>query len=144
MSQFGTVVVKIGSSLLVDQDGSVRRDWLAGLVEDIVMRRASGQQVILVSSGAIALGARKLALPKGGRASLEDAQAAAATGQIALSQGGLMPYREDVAAGDVKYGTFKSVTDAVGADNVLFISPNKDALVGLDESLARWKKALGR
>jgi len=65
-------------------------------------------------------------------------------GQIALSQGGLMPYRDDVAASDVKYGTFKSVTDAVGADNVLFISPNKDALVGIDESLAHWKKALGR
>src|SRR6185369_15424620 len=43
------------------------------------------QQIVIVSSGAIALGARRLGLPKGGRASLEDAQAAAATGQIALS-----------------------------------------------------------
>jgi glutamate 5-kinase len=80
------LIVKIGSSLLVDDEGNVQREWLTGLVEDIVIRRASGQQVILVSSGAIALGARKLGLPKGGRASLEDAQAAAATGQIALSQ----------------------------------------------------------
>jgi glutamate 5-kinase len=80
------LIVKLGSSLLVDQQGGVRREWLAGLVEDIVTRRASGQQVIIVSSGAIALGARKLGLEKGGRASLEDAQAAAATGQIALSQ----------------------------------------------------------
>lgn len=80
------LIVKIGSSLLVDPDGSVRREWLAGVVEDIVTRRAGGQQVIIVSSGAIALGARRLGLPKGGRASLEDAQAAAATGQIALSQ----------------------------------------------------------
>jgi glutamate 5-kinase len=84
-AQCQRLVVKVGSSLLVDVDGSVRREWLAGLVEDIVSRRASGQQIILVSSGAIALGARKLGLPKGGRASLEDAQAAAATGQITLS-----------------------------------------------------------
>jgi glutamate 5-kinase len=81
------VIIKIGSSLLVDADGSLKRDWLATLVEDIVARRAAGQQIILVSSGAIALGARKLGLEKGGRASLEDAQAAAATGQIVLSQG---------------------------------------------------------
>jgi glutamate 5-kinase len=80
------LVVKIGSSLLVDPAGEVRRDWLATLVADIADRKAAGQQIIIVSSGAIALGARRLNLPKGGRASLEDAQAAAATGQIALSQ----------------------------------------------------------
>jgi glutamate 5-kinase len=85
-AQCQRLIIKVGSSLLVDADGGVRREWLAGLVEDIVTRRASGQQIIIVSSGAIALGARKLGLPKGGRASLEDAQAAAATGQIALSQ----------------------------------------------------------
>lgn len=80
------LVIKIGSALLVDADGSVRRDWVAGIVSDIADRRAAGQQIAVVSSGAIALGARRLGLPKGGRASLEDAQAAAATGQIALSQ----------------------------------------------------------
>ncbi|WP_419827728.1 glutamate 5-kinase [Sphingomonas sp.] len=80
------LVVKIGSSLLVAPDGRVRRDWLAGIVADVAARRAAGQRIILVSSGAIALGARRLGLPGGGRASLEDAQAAAATGQIALSQ----------------------------------------------------------
>ncbi len=80
------LIVKIGSSLLVGPDGTVRRDWLAGLVNDIAARRSAGQQIIIVSSGAIALGARRLGLVKGGRASLEDAQAAAATGQIALSQ----------------------------------------------------------
>ncbi|MBC7520021.1 MAG: glutamate 5-kinase [Sandarakinorhabdus sp.] len=79
------LVVKIGSSLLVDGAGSVRRDWLASVVDDIAVRRAAGQQVIIVSSGAIALGARRLKLEKGGRASLEDAQAAAAVGQVALS-----------------------------------------------------------
>ena len=80
------IVIKIGSSLLVDPAGEVRRDWLATLVTDVAMRRARGDEIIIVSSGAIALGARKLGLAKGGRASLEDAQAAAATGQIALSQ----------------------------------------------------------
>lgn len=80
------IVVKIGSALLVDPAGEVRREWLAGVVADIADRIAAGQHVAVVSSGAIALGARRLKLPKGGRASLEDAQAAAATGQIALSQ----------------------------------------------------------
>ncbi|HEX8300973.1 glutamate 5-kinase [Sphingomonas sp.] len=80
------LIVKIGSALLVDPDGSVRRDWLAGIAKDIAERTRTGQQVAVVSSGAIALGARRLNLAKGGRASLEDAQAAAAVGQIALSQ----------------------------------------------------------
>jgi len=79
------LVVKIGSSLLVDPVGAVRRDWLAGVVSDIAQRRAAGQQIVIVSSGAIALGARRLGLDKGGRASLEDAQAAAAVGQVALA-----------------------------------------------------------
>ncbi|MBA2933461.1 glutamate 5-kinase [Sphingomonas sp. CGMCC 1.13654] len=80
-----TLVVKIGSALLVTPDGHVRRDWLAGVVANLAERHAAGQKIIVVSSGAIALGARRLGLPGGGRASLEDAQAAAATGQIALS-----------------------------------------------------------
>ncbi len=79
------LIVKIGSALLVDPAGAVRRGWLEGVVADIAARRAAGQQIAIVSSGAIALGARRLGLPKGGRATLEDAQAAAATGQIALS-----------------------------------------------------------
>ncbi|KHA64708.1 hypothetical protein NI18_07260, partial [Sphingomonas sp. Ant20] len=49
------LIVKIGSALLVDPDGSVRRDWLAGLVADIAARTREGQQVAIVSSGAIAL-----------------------------------------------------------------------------------------
>ncbi|MBB5705249.1 glutamate 5-kinase [Sphingopyxis panaciterrulae] len=80
------LIVKIGSALLVDPAGAVRRDWLAGIAADIGERTKAGQQVAVVSSGAIALGARRLGLTKGGRATLEDAQAAAATGQIALSQ----------------------------------------------------------
>lgn len=80
------LIVKIGSALLVDPNGGVRRAWLEGVAADIADHIAAGRQVAVVSSGAIALGARRLKLPKGGRASLEDAQAAAATGQIALSQ----------------------------------------------------------
>ncbi len=79
------LVVKIGSSLLVTPGGELRRDWLSGVLDDIAGRHAAGQSVIIVSSGAIALGARRLGLGKGGRASLEDAQAAAACGQIMLS-----------------------------------------------------------
>ncbi|HEX4695817.1 glutamate 5-kinase [Sphingomonas sp.] len=80
------VVVKVGSSLLVTPEGEVRREWLGSLAGDIAIAAKAGQQIAVVSSGAIALGARRLKLARGGRASLEDAQAAAATGQIALSQ----------------------------------------------------------
>ncbi|BAV66004.1 glutamate 5-kinase [Sphingobium cloacae] len=85
-AQIRRLVIKIGSALLVDPQGQVREHWLRTLVADVAERRAAGQQIIIVSSGAIALGARRLKLPKGGRGSLEDAQAAAAAGQIALSQ----------------------------------------------------------
>jgi glutamate 5-kinase len=78
------LVVKVGSSLLVD-GGGVRRAWLEGLVAEIAEARQRGQDVIVVCSGAIALGASRLGLEKGGRGSLADAQAAAAVGQIALS-----------------------------------------------------------
>lgn len=80
------MIVKVGSSLLVSAGGEVRQDWLATLAADIAAAHRAGQCIAIVSSGAIALGARRLGLAKGGRASLEDAQAAAATGQIALSQ----------------------------------------------------------
>ena len=60
------IVVKVGSALLVDQEtGQLRRAWLTGLVEDLLRLRARGQQVILVSSGAIALGRRELGLAPG-------------------------------------------------------------------------------
>jgi glutamate 5-kinase len=78
------LVIKVGSALLVGPEG-VRRAWLTGLVAEIAEARARGQDVIVVSSGAIALGAATLGLEKGGRGSLADAQASAAVGQIALS-----------------------------------------------------------
>jgi glutamate 5-kinase len=57
------VVVKIGSTLLVDRDtGALNSDWLRGLAEDVAALRASGPQVILVSSGSIALGRGVLGL----------------------------------------------------------------------------------
>ena len=78
------LVVKVGSSLLV-AGGAARRAWLGTLVAEIAAARGRGQDVIVVSSGAIALGAATLGLEKGGRGSLADAQAAAAVGQIALA-----------------------------------------------------------
>ncbi len=79
------LVIKLGSALLVDSAGDVRRDWLATLIADVADMRRAGTEVIIVSSGAIALGARRLGLVDGGRSSLDDAQASAAAGQIVLS-----------------------------------------------------------
>jgi glutamate 5-kinase len=78
------IVVKIGSALLVG-GGAAREAWLGRMAGDLAMLRQAGAQVIVVSSGAIALGAARLGLAKGGRGSLADAQAAAAVGQIALA-----------------------------------------------------------
>ncbi len=79
------VVVKVGSALLVDADkGRLNRQWLASLAADVARLRARGQDVILVSSGAIALGRRHLKLEPG-RLKLEESQAAAAVGQIRLA-----------------------------------------------------------
>src|SRR6516164_7421720 len=78
------LIVKIGSALLVAERGEIRRPWLAALAEDVARCRARGQEVILVSSGAIAVGRRHLGLA-GRRLRLEEQQAAAATGQIRLA-----------------------------------------------------------
>jgi glutamate 5-kinase len=79
------LIVKIGSALLVDDaTGDIRRAWLEALVADLARCRARGQEVLIVSSGAIAVGRRHLGLT--GRAlKLEEKQAAAATGQIRLA-----------------------------------------------------------
>ena len=79
------VVVKVGSALLVDADkGRLNRAWLESLAADIAAMRRRGQEVILVSSGAIALGRRHLGL-SAGKLKLEESQAAAAVGQIRLA-----------------------------------------------------------
>ena len=79
------LVVKVGSALLVGGDsGRLNRAWLETLVEDLARLRKRGQQLILVSSGAIALGRRRLGL-RPGTLRLEESQAAAAVGQIRLA-----------------------------------------------------------
>jgi glutamate 5-kinase len=79
------IVVKVGSALLVDgESGRVNRAWLVTLVDDLLRLRKRGQQVILVSSGAIGLGRRQLKLARGAL-KLEESQAAAAVGQIRLA-----------------------------------------------------------
>nr|WP_233252518.1 glutamate 5-kinase [Maritimibacter sp. 55A14] len=80
------LVVKIGSALLVDREsGALRMDWLTGLARDVAEARARGQDVVLVSSGSIALGRGVLGLGAGTLA-LEQSQAAAAVGQIRLAR----------------------------------------------------------
>ncbi len=79
------IVIKIGSSLLVDSaSGALKADWLGSLAEDIATLKSGGKEIIVVSSGAIALGRNVLKLPKGAL-KLEDSQAAAAVGQIDLA-----------------------------------------------------------
>jgi glutamate 5-kinase len=79
------VVVKVGSALLVDAaTGRLNRVWFESLVEDLRLLRSRGQQLIVVSSGAIALGRRHLGLPRGSLR-LAEKQAAAAVGQIRLA-----------------------------------------------------------
>jgi glutamate 5-kinase len=97
LTQARRVVVKVGSTLLVDGDsGRVNRAWLETLVEDLLRLRKRGQRVILVSSGAIALGRRRLGL-KHGTLRLEESQAAAAVGQIRLAHA----YKELLESHDV-------------------------------------------
>ncbi|MFW2586978.1 glutamate 5-kinase [Sagittula sp. SSi028] len=82
----GRVVVKIGSALLVDrQTGDLRESWLAAIAQDIAALKSAGQDVILVSSGSIALGRGLLGFPPTALP-LEQSQAAAAVGQIRLAQ----------------------------------------------------------
>ncbi len=85
LSSARRIVVKVGSALLVDQEtGRLNRAWLETLVEDLLRLRKRNQQVLLVSSGAIALGRRQLKLARGALR-LEESQAAAAVGQIRLA-----------------------------------------------------------
>jgi len=86
LSEARRLVVKIGSALLVDREsGALRGDWLHGLAEDVAAIAARGTQVILVSSGSIALGRGVLGLGAGALP-LEQSQAAAAVGQIRLAR----------------------------------------------------------
>jgi glutamate 5-kinase len=80
------IVIKIGSALLVDREsGALNAEWLASLCEDIAGLKAQGREIIIVSSGAIALGRRALGLVRDSL-KLEESQAAAAVGQISLAR----------------------------------------------------------
>src|SRR6187200_1806185 len=86
LKDFRRIVVKVGSSLLVDSSaGGLKRDWLASLAADVAGLHGQKCDVLVVSSGAIALGRAVLKLPPGAL-KLEDSQAAAAVGQIALAR----------------------------------------------------------
>lgn len=80
------IVVKIGSALLVDSEtGELRLNWLKGLAKDIAAQKQAGKDVLVVSSGSIALGRKVLGMPDGAL-TLEQSQAAAAVGQIRLAR----------------------------------------------------------
>src|SRR3981189_1049563 len=83
---FRLVLVKVGSSLLIDSDaGEVRTSWLAALAADLAKLHEGGRELLIVSSGSIALGRSRLKLPRG-TLKLEESQGAAAVGQIALAR----------------------------------------------------------
>jgi glutamate 5-kinase len=85
LADAGLVVVKVGSTLVVDEaSGEIRRDWLMALADDIAALRARGQKVVIVSSGAIAAGRRRLGL-KSRKLKLEQNQASAAVGMIRIA-----------------------------------------------------------
>jgi glutamate 5-kinase len=86
LKNFRRIVVKVGSSLLVDSEaGEVKASWLAALVADLAKLHYERRDVLIVSSGSIALGRSRLKLPRG-PLRLEESQAAAAVGQIALAR----------------------------------------------------------
>ncbi|MCI0999848.1 MULTISPECIES: glutamate 5-kinase [Ochrobactrum] len=85
LKDYRRIVVKIGSALLVDRAKGLKRDWLESLGQDIAALHHAGVEVLVVSSGAIALGRTVLGLPKKAL-KLEESQAAAAAGQIALAK----------------------------------------------------------
>jgi len=83
LSDYGRLVVKVGSSLLMDTSGHLNRAWLETLAQDIDALQKQGHEVLIVSSGAIAIGSSLLGINKR-RARLEDLQASAAAGQVQL------------------------------------------------------------
>src|SRR5207237_878235 len=86
LKNFRRIVVKVGSSLLIDSNaGEVRSAWLTALADDMAKLHQEGRDVLVVSSGSIALGRSRLKLPRG-PLKLEESQAAAAVGQIALAR----------------------------------------------------------
>ncbi len=83
LEPYSRFVVKVGSSLLIDEEGGINLPWLESLADDLAWLHKAGHDVLLVSSGAIALGASLLGINRR-RAKLEELQAAAASGQVQL------------------------------------------------------------
>ena len=96
LPDYRRLVVKVGSSLLIAGDGHVHRGWLEGLADDVAALTRGGHEVLIVSSGAIAIGSTVLGINKR-RARLEDLQAAAAAGQVQL----VHAYQEALGAHDI-------------------------------------------
>jgi glutamate 5-kinase len=97
LEQARRLVIKMGSALLVDETaGAIQHARLAGLAEDVVQLRSAGVEVMIVTSGAIAVGRRHLGFPAG-PLKLEEKQAAAACGQVRLAHA----YQEALAAHQV-------------------------------------------
>ncbi len=122
------VVVKIGSSLLVEQaTGRLHRKWLEALAGEIARMRGRGQQIVLVSSGAIALGRRYLGL-KPEQRKLEEQQAAAAAGQIILAHA----YQEFLNRHDIKVAqVLLTLEDTESRRRYLNARNTLDTLLGL-------------
>ncbi len=85
LTDYRRLVIKVGSSLLVDDTGELNRSWLDKLADDVANLMANGHEILIVSSGAIAIGSSVLGINKR-RARLEELQAAAAAGQVQLVQ----------------------------------------------------------
>ena len=122
------VVVKIGSALLVDRaTGQLRQDWLAALAQDVVWLKSLGVDVVLVSSGSIALGRGVLGLPATTLA-LEQSQAAAAVGQIRLARA----YEEVLAPHGITTGqVLVTLEDSTDRRRYLNSRATMEMLIGL-------------
>ena len=124
------LVVKIGSALLVGPDG-LRAAWLRALCDDVAAARARGTDVVLVSSGAIALGRQVLELPPGSLR-VEQSQAAAAVGQIRLARA----YEEALAPHGVKTAQLLvTLDDTMDRRRYLNSRATMQTLLGLGLSL---------
>ena len=77
------IVIKIGSSLLVDKNGKVRRQWLSSFARDVKELKSKNKKIVVVSSGAIALGCKKMNFNKK-NLKVDKSQAIASIGQIEL------------------------------------------------------------
>ncbi|MFT4181564.1 MAG: glutamate 5-kinase [Rhizobium sp.] len=101
LDRYRRIVIKIGSALLVDRKTGLKKSWLDGMCADIAALKAKGIDVLVVSSGAIALGRSVLDLPSGAL-KLEESQAAAAVGQIALARAWSESLsHDDIVAGQI-------------------------------------------